>query len=333
MPTLLVTRRMHPDLAARVTARVAGRRHVPGSQPGRGWRNPAVIGAARVAFAVGMVAICALVTVRQRQKADAFEAARAKVLGAAQAKAAMLTEADLSGEARIESWLQRTAVAYEGDFVAQSMRPAGALDAALDQKSAVYVRGTLEQLRTASGIAQAASASVRDPFLTCLLAPPATRSETALLDKVHRAYAGEAPPHAATIRRLRDVQLGLPFLVPVFRAKVVDAASWEELGALRQAWERAPIDAATAGLKADLLVFAVDEEADADAPGPTELDGERPHAVRVALVDLRTSEVLVRLRERADPSAFSAEKRPLYASGLDSCALAYDVRAAVTRAL
>ncbi len=329
MGTFLTTRRMSPELAARVLASVRGKR---GAKPSSGTQRARkiIIGVARLGAAAAVATVIFLVVLRERQKQDEFERAREAVLEAATAAMAPLSSSDLSAEARIESWLQRGSVAYEGDFVADALRAPGGLDGALAQGS-VYVRGTTDQLRTASGIAQAAAVSVKDPFVTCLFAPPATRSERALLEKVHGAYAGDTPARAAGLRRLRDVQLGLPFLAPSWAAKVASAASWDELHVLRRAFEEAPIAAATLGLKAGLLIFAVDEPG--DPKGPAELDGERPHPVRVGLVDLASSTVLLRLRKPVDPSGFSADKRPLYASGIDSCALAYDVRAGLARSL
>jgi hypothetical protein len=65
--------------------------------------------------------------------------------------------------------------------------------------------------------------------------------------------------------------------------------------------------------------------------GLSELDGERPHDVRVAFVDMGAQKVVLRLRKHVDPAWISLEKRPRYAAGLDGCALALDVRESVGR--
>jgi hypothetical protein len=49
-------------------------------------------------------------------------------------------------------------------------------------------------------------------------------------------------------------------------------------------------------------------------------------------VDLRQRKVLLSLRRRVDPSWISVAARAEYASGIDSCALALDVHAAVAGA-
>ena len=72
-----------------------------------------------------------------------------------------------------------------------------------------------------------------------------------------------------------------------------------------------------------LLVVAMDEPS--DGGGPTELDGERAHAIRIGVVDLAASKILLRIRRLVDPSWISLAKKSEYANGLDSCGLAFDV--------
>jgi hypothetical protein len=73
--------------------------------------------------------------------------------------------------------------------------------------------------------------------------------------------------------------------------------------------------------------LVVDEPGDAKAAA--ELDGERPHAVRVIVTDLASDQLQLRFRHDVDPSWLSAGARAEYASGIDSCALALDLRAAL----
>jgi hypothetical protein len=51
--------------------------------------------------------------------------------------------------------------------------------------------------------------------------------------------------------------------------------------------------------------------------------------VRVGLVDLVADKLLLELRRYVDPAWISATARAEYAMGMDSCALAVDVHAAV----
>jgi hypothetical protein len=97
-----------------------------------------------------------------------------------------------------------------------------------------------------------------------------------------------------------------------------------ELAKLQRELDAAPIAEASVAASAPLLLFVMDEPG--DGRGPTEIDGERSHEVRVGLVDLRLAKVLLRLRIHADPDWISPGVRSLFASGLDACRLALDVR-------
>jgi hypothetical protein len=66
-----------------------------------------------------------------------------------------------------------------------------------------------------------------------------------------------------------------------------------------------------------------------DGAGPTELDGERAHAVRIGIVDLAAARPLLRLRKLVDPTWISLAKKSEFASGLDGCGLALDVHESV----
>ena len=79
--------------------------------------------------------------------------------------------------------------------------------------------------------------------------------------------------------------------------------------------------------KARQLLAVMDEPGDPKAPA--ELDGERPHAVRVTLTDLSSGQIRLRYRATVDPSWLSPTTRAEYASGIDGCALAVDLRNAL----
>jgi len=318
---------MAPELAARVEASVGGTRGRPIDARRARW-GPALTAAVRVGVSVALVAlVVSVVLLRRRDRRD-LERSRAALLATVRAASASLTLEDERSGVRVQAWLTRSAGAYESDYVAEELRVAGALTATL-ARPAVYVRGAIEQLATPAGTEAAALASVKDPFLYCLLDPPGARTEKAMLSKVYDAYSAGAEARTATVRRLREAQVGLPFLSELWADTVRAAGGQGELDVLREQFEKAPIAAATRAAKAGLLVYAMDEPG--EATGPTELDGERAHPVRVGLVELATAKVLLRLRRRVDPSWISAAKRPLYAGALDGCALAFDVREWVGR--
>lgn len=282
---------------------------------------------ARLVLVIAIGAIVWGVVSLHRRDVEDLERTRATLLSAVRAARASLVPEDESAARRAESWLIRSSGTYEGDFIAAELRPPGALAAVL-ARPAVYVRGALGQMNNSQGIAVAAAISLKDPFLVCLVNPPVSRTETALLAKVRDAYSSAAEQHSPNVRRLRDAQVGLPFLMPPWSDKIRSAKNPEELDLLRSEFEKAPIEGAKRAAKAELLVFAMDEPDDAGAPA--ELDGERPHFVRVGLVDLVAAKVLLRTRKPMDPSWISVAKRSLYAGGVDGCALAFDARASVT---
>jgi hypothetical protein len=195
------------------------------------------------------------------------------------------------------------------------------------------VRGAVESFRSVARSNESALHSAKDAFVLCLLEPPSTRSEKSLLARTRIAYAGGFRMRNATrhVHRLAAAVVGLPFLAPQWAARVLAAEDERSLQRLKTSFEQAPLRAAKQAAKARLLLFAMDEPG--NKAGLTELDGERAHAVRVGLVDLDTGKLLLRLRRPVDPSWLSASVRAEYAKGIDSCALALDVREAVTGAV
>ena len=326
--TFLTTARMDPELRARIEARVAGRRL--SADVSRAWisRQTWVAGARVMALAMGVAIVWSFFH-RKSDAEIALEKRRATLLETVRNASEELTAHDFEAEGRVASWLVRSAHTYDADFVADAVKTPKGLAELLD-RSAVYVRGTLGEFQTAEGVRQAATVSVKDAFLGCLLTPPKTRSERALMARVYDVYSGGAERQATQVARLHDVEAGLPFLQPSWADRVVQATTMAQLDGLQRELFHAPLEAARRGLTARLLVFAIDEPG--DLGGPAELDGERAHEVRVGIVDLASEAWLVRLRRRVDPSKISAEKRSLYASGVDACALAFDVRASVARA-
>lgn len=319
MGTFLTTSKMHPALAARIEASVRGRRRrAPGAS-----LAPGLVSAARLAVVAIVVAGILAVVLGQRRDRRALETARAGLLEAVRRQSASLTPADQGFVARVESLLVRSAGPYEGDLVADELRsPAGF--AAVLARPSVYVRGPLPAFATAAGIAEAAAGSTRDPLLLCLLDPPPSRAEKVLLGKVRAAYGAVPEPGAARVGRLHDAQLGLPFLLPAWEDRVRGAEDADTLARLARDLERAPVERARRVVRASQLVFAMDEPG--TGGGPTELDGERAHDVRIGIVEMPSERILLRARKRVDPSWISLARRPEYAGALDGCALALDLR-------
>jgi hypothetical protein len=226
-------------------------------------------------------------------------------------------------------WLALLSGSYEGDLVTDELRSLQSFSGSIARPT-VYVRGPLSSFGGATRVNESASGSFKDAFVLCLNSPPAERSEKLLRRKVRAAYrsGSEGMKSTTHVQRLFDAIVGLPYLGAEWERKVKDADSRAELDRLRRAFDGAPLEGAKLAAEATLLLCVMDEPS--DAAGPSELDGERPHDVRVGLVDLVKRKVLLRLRRRVDPSWVSPATRAEYAQGIDSCALALDVRAAVT---
>jgi hypothetical protein len=224
--------------------------------------------------------------------------------------------------------LARLAAPYEGDALADALKGKTAFDAAL-RGSAVYVHGPVAGFADATALAATTNASLKDAFTLCLLDPPDSRGEKALMARVHVAYSNGAALEQKTqnVRRFRDERETLRVLSPPFAASVSNADE-HQLSVLRNELERAHVDRGIEALRASLLVAVMDETSNR---GTVELDGERPHDVRVAIVDLAQSKVLLRMRLPVDPSGWAAGTRTEYASGIDACALAFDVRERASR--
>lgn len=326
MPTFLVTSKMSPELRARVEASVAGRRHVASGRLG-----------ARSIMLLRVVAIGAIVAtvawlVSTKRAADReTEDLRASLVERWQRASHRLSAKQRSLVLRVKPWFKRSAGKYPGDLVAQALTGAGALAGALKQPT-VYVRGALDDVKTGAGLEQSARESAKDAFVLCLLDPPKVRKEKALLGRVRSAYSGGDRMQQATghVARLGDAVVGLPFLADGWQKQLVDAKHYQELERLQKSFERAPLEGARRAAQAKLLLFAIDEPGEASAL--SELDGERPHHVRVGLIELETGRQLLRLRRRVDPSTLSETSRTEYARGMDGCALALQVLDALAEA-
>jgi hypothetical protein len=320
MPTFLTTSKMDPALAARIEVSVRGRdRKAAGAT-----LPPRLVAVVRFAVVLGaVIATCSFAMARRHDKRE-IDGTRAALLANVHGRAATLTAEDRGAVARMEAWLVPFSGAYEGDFVADELRAPGAFAAAMTRQ-AVYVRGPVAMFVDPPKIAETAATSAKDSLLLCLLEPPPSRVEKDMLPRVRIAYGRGTTmeEHTPNVRRLHDAEVGLPFLLPRWSERVLTAEDPNELLRLRRDFEKAPIEAAKQALRASLLVFAMDEPG--DGAGPTELDGERAHAVRIGVVDIATKRPLLRVRKVVDPTWISLAKKSEYATGLDGCALALDV--------
>lgn len=281
----------------------------------------------RACVAAAIVATIGFFVTTHRRDEDRTEHDRTAFVADLHAAQATIAASGANAIQREEIALIQEGTIYGGDTVAGELR-GDAFGAALASRPLVYVHLSLESFTSTAAIAKNAPASVKDAFVSCLVDPPASRSEKSLGARVRDAYAGTSTfeQHTSHVARLADAYAGLHVAAPAFEARVHAARDSFELAKLRQEFSRAPIAKAKQALDAAWLVAAMDESP--ATMGAAELDGERAHDVRVAIVDLASGAILLRLRKRLDPSGWSPAGRADYARGLDECALAVDVRAA-----
>jgi hypothetical protein len=318
MPTFLATDKMDPALRARVERAVTGS---AGKSP-RTMRR--IVAFARFGLVLAIaVGIQAYVTGRQRDR-EAVARLKADLLERSHPRASEFSESarPLSD---VGDWVMKLSAPDFAETVDGELRVAGALKARLDAPL-VWLRVPL-----GADAINSADASRKDALLLCLLDPPSLRTEKALLERVRTVQLGgfDLEEHTGHAYRFHDMVAGIPFLLPGWSERVTAASEQNELVALRRDWDRAPIERAIHAAQAGQLLLALDEPGDGN--GPTELDGERPHFVRVALVDMSTRKIWFALRRHVDPAWISEPRRPTHASGLDSCALGFDIHEAVRK--
>lgn len=342
MPTFLTSAKMHPDLAARIEASLNGplyggsrgrgqsprRMAVTAPGFGRGYRGvaPRYVALARFGFVLMVFVLGYVIYVTRRQTRHEESSARTDLLAAHAKRAAELTDTDKTFAIRAEKAL----IAYSRDYdeiLTDDVAKEGAFTATLT-RSMVYVRGPIGTFATPQGVAETARASAKDAFVLCLLSPPDSRTEAAMFPKIRIAYGtgGTLEAQTPNVRRLWEAAVGLPLLQPAFADRIRKAEA-AELLTLRRELERTPIDRTIQAAKSPLMLAVLDEPG--EGTGPTELDGERPHWVRVGLLDLKEGRTLLSTRRHVDPAWISGSKRSEYAAGLDSCMLAFDIREAI----
>ncbi len=177
----------------------------------------------------------------------------------------------------------------------------------------MYVRLPSTGAGDAHALDEAARASSKDSFLFCLLQPPPSGSEHDLLVKVRGVYFGGAKvdDETANVRRLADAHLGLAAVGPSFEGTLHGADDLSLLRKLRRDLEAAPVAEAVKAAGAELFIVVIDEGAEA----------------RVALVDLASKSVILRVRRRLEVAG-TTPAASIYREQLEGCALALAARRA-----
>jgi hypothetical protein len=306
MPTFLTNAKMSPELTARIESSVTGRRIRPGDRLGPRFRA-----LFRVTLALFAISLAVLFWISRRRENLALERDRAALLESVRLSSGESTAPFEASLANDETWILQLAGSYEGDIESPI--------APLIAQPAIYVHGGVDEFATLQRVKK--SSTVKDTVLHCLFDPPASRSEKAVLSKTRIAYGGGVEQVTPNVRTLDEAELGLPFMLPPFSDRVRAAKDDRDLAVLKKDFDKVSLANAKRALEATLLIVVLDER----GTGPADIDGERAHDIRLALVDLRQSKVVFRTRKHVNPSEWSVTARAEYASGLDQCAFAFDI--------
>jgi hypothetical protein len=284
--------------------------------------------------AIGIVAL--LIGLTRRSDARELEEARADVLTTLEAQRGRLPQQSYSFlETTQKRIAEETSGPYLGDVVAPELLVPGELDSWL-ARPAVYIRGATPELRDPRKLGEAAATSIKDAFLMCLIEPAASHAERDVLAKIRGVYfaGAKVDDETANIRRLLDAQQGLAVFNRAFEADARAAEDVAILKRLKRDLDTAPIDAARLASTAELLIVVADEIQEPDAANKLAVDSmgyraqESAHDARVALIDLASGKVLLRVRRRLDASGRSERATALYRVAIQGCDLALDVRSA-----
>jgi len=318
MPTLLVQHKMHPALRARIAATL---KRSSGGGGRRLMDAPTAIAALRVLAVLSIVSLAVALYVVRKRAQERFEHKRASIVAAIQSQTAVLTDDDRRTLPRVEAWIAQFSQSYDGDVVTDEARSFDAMIA----RETIYLRGPLPDYTDAKNVAPASEQSAKDTFLACLFSPPTARTEDIVLAHLH-AVGETMEQRTSNVVLLRDAELGAKFISPAWITRIEQATSLQELALLQHDQAHAPIDAAVKASRARQLLVVLDEVA--AGGGFAELEGDRPHTARVAVVELPTERVLLRLRKEVDPTWISSGRKRKYSLSLDGCVLAMDVREA-----
>lgn len=222
----------------------------------------------------------------------------------------------------IETLLRDVPESYPGDFIDPSISESSALTKRLAAPF-VYVRGPLLGFRRQADRRNTWKDGGPGPFIRCYLMPPRDIKESTLLRHLGEVYQ----PHAFRDRfvNVDDAFKGHEFVQSNFKTRLQNATHMRELSSLTADLDTAKLRDARAFAPVTTFVYVLDEPKPQGVP--SDFDGEAEHFMRIEAVDLEKSQVLYRVRRRVDPEWISEKSRLAYSRQLDSCRLAYELRA------
>lgn len=303
-----------------------------------------------------LIAIVAMTIFYWKKTQSENDAFRARILAKQRAIAADHGAPFFSLRDRAERWTADLAKgSFEPDLIAPSLKEAGGKgDLALFKRPGVYLRVTREDARSPEGIRAAARGSLRDAFTSCLLHTPHLTKHQGQACRVSKEcpaghLCNEADICAVPAQpfNLRLAYHGLRVLGDAWVRSVQSSGDGASDTLVLRRYEM-DIDSALSNdipvvtdllRKAEFFLVVVDEvpegfKAPPDGSLGQAIQGE-PHPARVALHDLKTGELLLRLHRTVDVTIPTipgdAETMDAQRRQILNCALAQEVRAALDK--
>ncbi|MCS6900119.1 MAG: hypothetical protein RMJ98_10805 [Myxococcales bacterium] len=332
-------------------------RGLPSIAEARELRQSRVLPAASGQFWLwSLIAIAAMTIFYWKKTQHENEAFRARILAKQRAIAAEHGAAFFSLRDRAESWTAELARgSFEPDLIAPSLKSAGNQgDLPLFKRPGVYLRVTREDARSPEKIRAAARESLRDAFTACLLHTPhftQHKGQPCHISKEcpqgHLCNEANVCALPAQPFNLRLAYHGLRVLSDTWIRSVQSSGDGASDTLVLRRYEM-DIDSALSNdlpvvtellRQAEYFLVVVDEIPEGfQAPAGVSLAQavqSEPHPARIALYDLKTGELLLRLHRTADVTipvipgdaeAIDAQRRQIL-----NCALAQEVRDALTK--
>lgn len=318
MPTLLTTRRMSPELRSRIAQSLHSdaRSRAGGQSPIQGARF------IRILIALGVACLSASLFITFKKSREDFARTRAALVARYEEESKHLDAGYGKRLGTIDALLRDVPEEYPGDFIHPSIASSSHLDALL-KTPFVYVRGPLLGFRRKTDRRNTWKDGGPGAFIRCYLMPPSDFKESHLLRHLGKVYQ----PSAFIDRfvNLDDAFEGHSFVESDFETRLRTSRHMRELSSLEAALDTAHLEAKRAFGPVTRFVYVLDEPKSQGVP--SDFDGEAEHFMRVEVFDLEKNQPLYRVRRRVDPDWISEKSRLSYSRQLDSCRLAFELRA------
>lgn len=321
MPTLLTTPRMSPELRARIQESLHSdaRSRAGGQSRAQGARL------LRILIAFGVLFVCVALFVTFKKSRAEFARAHAALLTRYERETSVFDDSYKKRLGAIDTRLRDVPEKYPGDFIDTSIQGDASKLVALLSEPFVYVRGPLGGFRRASERRSTSKDGGPGAFIRCLLMPPSEIKESALLRHLGKVY--EPSAFRGRFVNVDDAFKGAAFVDSDFRDRLRSSTLKRELTGLEATLDTAPLEGAKSFAQVKHFVYVLDEPKTQGVP--SDFDGEAEHLMRVEVVDLEKDKTLYRARRRVDPDWISQKSRLSYSRQLDSCRLAFELRAEI----